>query len=122
VWRGQGRRGRVVHGLPKQRRQPGLPPSLSLSVVGLGPTRHVGLAMLLGQARHENGPNRPCLGRRPGTKPMVAHPAGHVVPCQPDPHRAVPARCRASPGLAGPARWPSLEVWWTWVTQNLTRL
>ena len=68
------------------------PLSLSLGVVGLGPARHAGLAVLLGLARHEKRPSRPCLGRQPGTKPMAARPARHVVPCWPDPHRAVPGR------------------------------
>ena len=58
--------------------------------------------MLNGLARHEKRPIVPCLGRRPGTKPVAARHGRPVGPWRPVQYRAVPARGRAGPGRAGP--------------------
>ena len=58
--------------------------------------------MLNGLARHEKQFIVPCLGRRPGTKPVAARHGRPVGPWRPVQDRAVPARGRAGPGRAGP--------------------
>lgn len=75
-------------------------------LVGLGPTRHARLAVLLGPAQPEKRPSSPCLGHRSSTVPDLARPEWPGVPCWHDPYRAGPSLARAVP--AGPARWTSI--------------
>jgi hypothetical protein len=87
----------------------GSPPPLLLPLaslyrqsVGLGLARPVGCGVLFELARHEKRPDRPCLGRQPGTKPSSARPGRHGMSSQPDPIGPCLGRARAVLGRAGP--------------------
>ena len=67
---------------------------------GCGLARPVNIVVLDEPARYKNRLIVPCLGRSPGPRAWEARPAGHSVPCQPDPHRAVPAHCPSIPNLS----------------------
>lgn len=83
-------RGHVVHGSLASL------PSLCVGVVGLR------LVRPNGSTQHEKRPMGHALGRRAGTKHVVARTVRHDGLWRPVPHRAVPVSCRAVSGHAGP--------------------